>query len=277
LGISFIYEVSEEMDNKNIFLENKISDGYKTCWLTVADAERWAADIYNDRSSDQDDIKVMLNDILSNTKMKITDESIMTSMLWSAVKMFTSSNYDALKICIKALDEYADTSYKLAKLLLLAQSTGHSVDDLTFDKKKINSSLIMDAISMLRTERNGHFTEASELLRKLEVALKDADIEYLLKENTDHSNSNVVSNTNSGHSSPMEKWIKEHNDLIQKACYEENAFVLLINEIAKYSESIEDREMLYNEIEDSWERKNLFGAVVLNNGGFAICDAQHCD
>jgi len=169
------------MVDKNTFLENKISDGYKICWLTVADAERWAADIYIDRQSDQGDIKVELGNIIFNTKKRVSDVPIMTSMLWSALKMFSSYNYDALKICSKALDEYADNSYKLAEFLLLAQSTGNSINDLIFDKKKINSSMITDAIGLLRTERNGHFSDASKLLRKLEVALRAANIECLLK------------------------------------------------------------------------------------------------
>lgn len=173
-------ELIKKMD-KSIFLENKISDGYKTCWLTVADAERWAADIYNDIQTEQDDIKVQLGDIISNIKMKVTDEHIIVSMLWSAVKMFTSYNYDALKICLNALDEYTDSSFKLAEYLLLAQSTGNSINDLNFDKKTINSSIITDAIGLLRTERNGHFTDARELLQKLEIALNAANVGYLLK------------------------------------------------------------------------------------------------
>ncbi|KAG4093699.1 hypothetical protein H8356DRAFT_999629 [Neocallimastix lanati (nom. inval.)] len=167
--------------NKSTFLENEISEKYKVYWSTVADAERWAADLYSNEQSDQSNIKSLLDGVISNTEMKVKDGHIMASMLWSALKMFTSFNYDALKICSKALDKYADNSYKLAEFLLLAQSIGNSIDDLKFDSKKVNTSLITDAIGLLRTERNGHSTDAGRLLQILERSLENANIGYLLK------------------------------------------------------------------------------------------------
>lgn len=96
-------------------------------------------------------------------------------------------------------------------------------------------------------------------------------------EDKNSSDSVVDFYTDSDGSSFSQEWIADHAELIQKACYEEKAFEELIDKIAGYSDSIEDREMLYNEIENTWDGKNMFGAIVLNNGCFAVSDAEHCD
>ncbi|ORX85541.1 hypothetical protein BCR32DRAFT_276211 [Anaeromyces robustus] len=74
-------------------------------------------------------------------------------------------------------NRYADNSYKLAESLLLAQSIGSSIDD----SKRVNSSMIIDAIGLLSTERNGHSSDASNLLQKLKIALDTSKMRYLLK------------------------------------------------------------------------------------------------
>jgi len=135
-----------------------------TYWLTVADAERWAADIYNDTQPNQSNIKTLLDGVIFNTEMKVKDKHIMASMLWSAIKIFMSYNYDTLKICSRALDRYTDNSYNLAEFLLLAQSIDNSIDNLKFDSIKVNTSMIIDAIGLLCTEGNGHFTDTGNLL-----------------------------------------------------------------------------------------------------------------
>jgi len=65
--------------------------------------------------------------------------------------------------------------------------------------------------------------------------------------------------------------------LVQKACYEEGAFMELIGKITEYSDSTKDRETLYNEIEDTWDRRNMFGAMVQDDDRFFVGDAEHCD
>jgi hypothetical protein len=60
---------------------------------------------------------------------------------------------------------------------LLAQSIGSSIDD----SKRVNSSMIIDAIGLLSTERNGHSSDASNLLQKLKIALDTSKMRYLLK------------------------------------------------------------------------------------------------
>jgi len=76
-------------------------------------------------------------------------------------------------------------------------------------------------------------------------------------------------------SSSCKEWIIEHDNLVQKACYEERSFDLLIDEIKNYSDSVQNRRMLYKKIEDRWNGKNTFGAIVLDDGSFAVFDAEH--
>ena len=96
-------------------------------------------------------------------------------------------------------------------------------------------------------------------------------------EDKNSSDSVVDFYTDSDDSSFSQEWIADHAELIQKACYEEGAFMELIGKITEYSDSAKDRETLYNEIEDTWDRRNMFGAMILDNGRFFVCDAEHCD
>lgn len=68
----------------------------------------------------------------------------------------------------------------------------------------------------------------------------------------------------------------EHDSLIQKACYEESSYDLLIDEIEKYSNFVEDRRTLYQEILKRWNGRNVFD-LVLDNGCFSIFNPEHYD
>ena len=91
------------------------------------------------------------------------------------------------------------------------------------------------------------------------------------------SDSSTVSDTDSDSSTSSKEWISDHTELVQKACCEESSFDSLIDEIEKFSDSAEARRELYEEIENTWHGKNVFGATVLDDGSFAIFNAEHFD
>ena len=94
--------------------------------------------------------------------------------------------------------------------------------------------------------------------------------------NTEDSDSDSSSHSSTS-SSLSEEWIASNKELVSKACYEESSFDSLIDEIAKCSDSVEVRRELYEGIENTWNEKNVFGATVLDDGSFAIFNAENFD
>ncbi len=78
-------------------------------------------------------------------------------------------------------------------------------------------------------------------------------------------------------SSSSEEWIVDHKELINSACYEKRSFDELIDEISKYSSVAEDRRILYGEIENRWNERNIFGATILDGGNIICCRVQRFD
>ena len=63
-----------------------------------------------------------------------------------------------------------------------------------------------------------------------------------------------------------DQWIKNNNDLINNACYKEEAFNSLIDKIKEDKFSINEQRELYNKIKNIWDGKNVFDTVFLDDG-----------
>ena len=64
----------------------------------------------------------------------------------------------------------------------------------------------------------------------------------------------------------QENWIEANRHLIDTACYDSDKFDSLLDEIEKYSESIKERQDLYEKIKYLWEDKNVYGATITDDG-----------
>ena len=72
-------------------------------------------------------------------------------------------------------------------------------------------------------------------------------------------------------------WITHNKELINRACYEEQSFDLLVDKIAKYSDDVNDRKKLCEEIEETWNDENEFGMIVLDDGKIGSYRGQRFD
>ncbi len=72
-----------------------------------------------------------------------------------------------------------------------------------------------------------------------------------------------------------ELWINRYRKLIDDACYDRKAFDLLIDEIQKYTDSVEERRKIEDTIGNIWDDKNLYYFHALDDGRFLISEAQH--
>ena len=75
----------------------------------------------------------------------------------------------------------------------------------------------------------------------------------------------------------FEEWINKYRKLIDDACYREESVDLLIDEIRKYTDSVQERKRILEKIHNIWNDQNLYGIFALDDGRFGTYLAEHYD
>lgn len=122
--------------------------------------------------------------------------------------------------------------------------------------KKIKQDL--QNLSMDNEEEDELENDNKKLKEELNLLKNQINIGMAQSESvdTEKSSENVIDSENSSFD---KQWINDHQNLIQKACYELDSFEKLIDELNNCNHLC-----LYNTIRDSWNDKNIYDINIRN-------------
>ena len=157
------------------FQENKLSENYKTVWITPTDARQWSTDAYQGNCVDEHTtVEQKIDSCLTQTvdyyKNK-TLESELIAVLWTAYNALAPFNSVASFACISAIisaikkTKTQVSNFDIAAAILFSQSREGSLENEFIDN--YDNALVVSAINMLKSEKNGHKEQAVKILEKI--------------------------------------------------------------------------------------------------------------
>jgi hypothetical protein len=111
-------------------------------------------------------VEAVYGNTVSDLGLTETTKPFLAMALWEIQSRVNWDSIDTMIYCLNRLNEMAPSAFDKAKILLLSQSDRICRDDYQMNPMK-DSIVIMDAIEMLKTEKNGRMNEAQELLAQL--------------------------------------------------------------------------------------------------------------
>ena len=165
------------------FLKNELSGDYKTQWITVKDAKKWAEDCLEKQKSESEQKADNIDEILRKTEEIWAKDSHkdadLVVIFRAAGVMFLPFNIIAATECFNKVVKIAGDNYNIALKILESQSDelkmkSDDVEEIKFHEN-FDYDLIGKAIHILKAEERSGNKKATTALEKVNEQIEKSE------------------------------------------------------------------------------------------------------